>query len=149
MGASQSVPKAQHGDFVAIGLDGVDESVSVGDVLYVEASDSFELRPCARITALVAVSAAEGLRVGSLCGLLCVRSGQVECELSRVYWKRGAKDGKEVEGGDVVGDKEQAKVELVLKAPLVAAAFADCACLGRFVILNAGQCVCSGKIESV
>jgi len=147
---SCSMETVNHGDCVSMTVSKMASTATVGDVIYSKSGD-FEVSPCSRITALVAMVSSGALEVGKFEGAICIRSNVVQCTLSKIHYKM-VKDGKKEkkeENAQSLNDKEQGLVEFTLKAPMIVTSFKHCESLGRFVVLHENRTVLQGKIESV
>eukprot|EP01084_Bolivina_argentea_P251593 422016_1 len=148
----EPINAAEYGDYINISLLSR-KPISIGDVLYGK-SKYLSIKPCRIITAIVVVICSNklyGIRNG-YCGILCIRSGRIECELTNINWKI-TKYGinKQKSNTQFIKDKEQAEVVLSLKQEFIACEFKVCQGLGRFVVLdkNKWNPVMIGRIISL
>jgi elongation factor 1-alpha len=135
------------GDSVGLSIKGIgkDETVSPGDIIYVEKEG--ELQPIKSFTAMVTVQEHPGILKPGYCPLIFCRTAKVACKMTGILWKMSKKTGGEkVDNPPDLSQYEAAEVVFQPTAPLFVEPFEKCPSLGRIAVMDSNRLKMLGKV---
>jgi elongation factor 1-alpha len=144
------LPSAGPGNSVGMSIKGIgkDETVSPGDIIYLEKEG--HLKPVKSFTAMVAVQEHPGVLKAGYCPVIFSRTAKVACKMTKILWKMSKKTGgAKVDNPTELSQFESAEVEFEPTAPLFLEPFEKCAALGRIAVMDSNRLKMLGKVTTV
>jgi elongation factor 1-alpha len=144
------LPSAGPGNSVGMSIKGIgkDETVSPGDIIYLEKEG--HLKPVKSFTAMVAVQEHPGVLKAGYCPVIFSRTAKVACKMTKILWKQSKKTGgAKLDNPTELSQFENAEVEFEPTAPLFLEPFEKCAALGRIAVMDSNRLKMLGKVTGV
>eukprot|EP00567_Pseudictyota_dubia_P001869 CAMPEP_0197464534 /NCGR_PEP_ID=MMETSP1175-20131217/64063_1 /TAXON_ID=1003142 /ORGANISM="Triceratium dubium, Strain CCMP147" /LENGTH=524 /DNA_ID=CAMNT_0043000515 /DNA_START=101 /DNA_END=1674 /DNA_ORIENTATION=- len=137
------------GNSVGMSIKGIgkDETVSPGDIIYLEKEG--ECKPVKTFSAMVVVQEHPGVLKPGYCPLIFSRTAKIACKMTKILWKQSKKTGgQKVDNPPELSQFESAEVEFEPTQPLFLEPFEKCAALGRIAVMDSNRLKMLGKVTT-